>query len=59
MISESEKIAVQASASVQSELKCPVMIHPGRNSKAPFEIVRIFQEAGGDVGKLVLAHLDS
>ncbi|XP_056019763.1 phosphotriesterase-related protein-like isoform X2 [Ostrea edulis] len=57
-LGKSEKIAIQASASVQSELQCPVMIHPGRNSKAPFEIVRIYQEAGGDVDKLVMAHLD-
>lgn len=57
-LGKTEKVAIQATASVQSELRCPVNIHPGRDHKAPFEIVRVYQEAGGDVNKLVMAHLD-
>ncbi|XP_061191883.1 phosphotriesterase-related protein-like [Saccostrea echinata] len=57
-LGKSERIAIQAAANVQSELGCPVNIHPGRDSKAPFEIIRVYQEAGGDVNKLVMAHLD-
>ena len=35
------------------------MIHPGRNSKAPDEILRIYTEAGGKANRTVMAHLDS
>ena len=44
---------------MQKELKCPVSFHPGRNSKAPFEIMRIYTEAGGDPKKAIMSHLDS
>ncbi|KAK3089946.1 hypothetical protein FSP39_007871 [Pinctada imbricata] len=57
-LTASEKTCVKASATVQSELRCPVMVHPGRNEAAPFEIIRIYQEAGGDVNKLIMGHLD-
>ncbi|KAG1653087.1 Phosphotriesterase-related protein [Nymphon striatum] len=53
-----EKKSLQASALVQSETNCPVIIHPGRDEKAPFEIMRIFQEAGGKADRTVMSHLD-
>lgn len=57
-ITEFEKRAIQATAIVQSHLKCGVSFHPGRDSKAPFEIMRIYLEAGGDASKAVMSHLD-
>ncbi|OWF40208.1 phosphotriesterase-related protein-like [Mizuhopecten yessoensis] len=54
----SEKRAVQASGVVQQDLGCPVIFHPGRHQDAPFELVRIYQEAGGRVDKLIMSHLD-
>ena len=53
-----EKKVLQATAVAQEASGCPVIIHPGRNVKSPFEIIRILQEAGGDVGKTVMSHLD-
>ena len=53
-----EKKSLQASAMAQAELGAPVIIHPGRNPKAPEEIVRILQEAGGDISKTVMSHID-
>lgn len=44
---------------VQEHLKCPVSFHPGKNAKAPFEVMRIYLEAGGDPKKCVMSHLDS
>lgn len=35
------------------------MFHPGRDDKAPEEIFRVYTEAGGDVKKMVMGHLDS
>ncbi|CAL7943704.1 unnamed protein product [Xylocopa violacea] len=53
-----EKRAIQATAQVQEQLKCPVSFHPGRDPAAPSEIMRIYQEAGGDARKAILSHLD-
>ena len=37
---------------------CPVSFHPGRDAAAPFEIMRIYMEAGGDPKKAIMSHLD-
>lgn len=57
-ITDSEKRVLRATAHAQTQLGCPVIIHPGRNRAAPSEVVRILQEAGGDIGKTVMSHLD-
>uniref|UniRef100_A0A1A7XR07 N-acetyltaurine hydrolase n=2 Tax=Iconisemion striatum TaxID=60296 RepID=A0A1A7XR07_9TELE len=57
-ITESETRVLRATAHAQAQLGCPVIIHPGRNSSAPAEVVRILQEAGGDISKTVMSHLD-
>lgn len=57
-ISEFEKNAIRATAAAQQSLKVGVSFHPARNVEAPFEIMRIFLEAGGDVNKCVMSHLD-
>ncbi|CAL8089473.1 unnamed protein product [Orchesella dallaii] len=57
-IEDFEKRAIQATAYIQQETKKPVTFHPGRNSEAPFEIMRIFTEAGGDPKDVVMSHLD-
>ncbi|KAM3865685.1 N-acetyltaurine hydrolase isoform 2-T2 [Diretmus argenteus] len=58
-ITESERKVLRATARAQAQLGCPVIIHPGRNAAAPAEIVRVLQEAGGDISKTVMSHLDS
>lgn len=57
-IHQFEKNVLVASAHIQSELSVPVIIHPGRNAEAPFEVMRIFAEAGGNCQKTVMSHLD-
>uniref|UniRef100_W5L087 N-acetyltaurine hydrolase n=1 Tax=Astyanax mexicanus TaxID=7994 RepID=W5L087_ASTMX len=57
-ITDSEKKVLQAAAHAQKQLGCPVLIHPGRNNAAPKELIRILQEAGGDVSKTTMCHLD-
>ncbi|XP_061888507.1 phosphotriesterase-related protein-like [Entelurus aequoreus] len=57
-ITESERKVLKATAQAQAQLGCPVIIHPGRNPAAPAEVVRVLQEAGGDIGKTVMSHLD-
>lgn len=53
-----ERHAIQAAAHAQASTGCPVMFHPGRNDSAPEEIFRVYTEAGGDVKKMVMGHLD-
>ena len=53
-----EKKSIRAAAAAQERLKCPISFHPGRNATAPFEIMRIFTEAGGDPKKAIMSHLD-
>ncbi|XP_019739371.1 N-acetyltaurine hydrolase [Hippocampus comes] len=57
-ITDSERKVLRAAAHAQAQLGCPVIIHPGRNVAAPAEVVRILQEAGGDICKTVMSHLD-
>lgn len=57
-ISDFERRAIIASAHVHTSLNCPVTFHPARTPEAPFEIIRIFQEAGGNVKKAVMSHID-
>lgn len=57
-ITNFERRAIQATAEVQSSLKCGVSFHPGRDQRAPFDILRIYLEAGGDASKCVMSHLD-
>lgn len=57
-ITESEKKVLRATAHAQTQLGCPVIIHPGRDTAAPGEVIRILQEAGGDISKTVMSHLD-
>ena len=57
-LAEVEKRSLRASAIAQVQTQTPVMIHPGRHPRAPFEIMRVFQEAGGDAKRTVMAHLD-
>lgn len=56
-LTDVEKRSLRAAGIAQSETQSPVMIHPGRDPSAPFEDLRIFQEAGGDAKHTVIAHL--
>lgn len=57
-LTESERRVLQAAAQAQAQLRCPVTIHPGRSSEAPFQIIRLLQEAGAKAAKTVMCHLD-
>ncbi|XP_057288724.1 phosphotriesterase-related protein isoform X2 [Pezoporus wallicus] len=57
-LTQSEHRVLQATAQAQSQLGCPIIIHPGRHSNSPFQLIRILQEAGADASKTVMSHLD-
>jgi phosphotriesterase-related protein len=55
---DNEKKSVAASVAAQSETGAPLLIHPGRDQKAPIEIVKFIQDEGGDLNRTVMAHVD-
>ncbi|KAL5285020.1 PTER family protein [Megaselia abdita] len=57
-IHDFEARCIKATGEIQEVLGCGVSFHPGRDSKAPFEIVRQYLEAGGKADKCVMSHLD-
>ena len=36
----------------------PLIIHPGRVEQSPFDILDILEEAGADLSRTVMSHLD-
>ncbi|KAE8739689.1 hypothetical protein FOCC_FOCC014783 [Frankliniella occidentalis] len=57
-ITDFEKRAIRATAQAQNYLRCPVTFHPGRSPEAPFEIMRLYLEAGGKAKRAIMSHLD-
>lgn len=53
-----EKRAIEATALVREQVDCGVSFHPGRDAGAPFEIVRLYLEAGGKANRCVMSHID-
>lgn len=54
-----EKRVIQAVAQIQQEVNPPISFHPGRHPESPFEIMRVFAEAGGKCEDVIMSHLDS
>ncbi|GAB6022147.1 hypothetical protein CHUAL_006286 [Chamberlinius hualienensis] len=53
-----EKNSIAASAAINSENGCPVIMNPPSTLPGILEAIRIFEESGGDAGKLAIANLD-
>ena len=53
-----ERKVLRASARAQRETGAALSIHPGRDRRAPFEIVEILAEAGADLSRTVMCHVD-
>ena len=59
IISDFERKSIVASANAQDSTGAPVSFHPGRDPQSPFEIMRIFSEAGGNPKRAICSHLES
>ena len=57
-LTKNESKVLRASASAQRETGAAILIHPGRNPRAPFEILDVLEEAGADSGRVIMGHLD-
>ena len=53
-----ERKALRASARAQRITGAPILIHPGRDETAPLEIIEVLREAGADLDRTIIGHLD-
>ena len=57
-LTANERKVLRAAASAQRETGAAILIHPGRNEAAPREILDELAEAGADIGRTIMGHLD-
>ncbi len=53
-----ERKVLRASARAQRETGAALSIHPGRDPRAPFEIIEVLRDAGADLTRTVMCHVD-
>ena len=53
-----ERKVLRAAGRAQRETGAALTIHPGRDPAAPFEILEVIDDAGGDVTRTIMGHLD-
>jgi phosphotriesterase-related protein len=57
-LTSNERKVLRAAACAQRETGAAILIHPGRDEHAPREILDILAEAGADIGRTIMGHLD-
>lgn len=55
---DSEKRVMEAAVKAQRATGASISVHPGRDSEAPFEIIRYIESRGGNPGRTIMGHLD-
>lgn len=57
-LTDNERKSLRASAIAQLETGAAILIHPGRYETAPLEIIEVLAEAGADISRVIMGHLD-
>ena len=57
-LTDNERKSLRASATAQRETGAAILIHPGRDDSAPMEIMEVLSDAGADVSRVIMGHLD-
>ena len=57
-LSDPEKKVLRACAATQRRTGAAITIHPGRHENSPLEIVRTLADAGADISRVVMGHMD-
>ena len=57
-LTDNERKVLRGGARAQRETGAAILIHPGRNQGAPFEILDVLDEAGADISRVIMGHLD-
>ena len=55
---DNERKVLVAAADAQRQTGASILIHPGRDPAATFEIVDVLTEAGADISRVIMGHLD-
>ncbi|HEY7269017.1 MAG TPA: aryldialkylphosphatase [Dehalococcoidia bacterium] len=53
-----ERKALRAASAAQRRTGAALMVHPSRAESAPMEAIEVIREAGGDLGRTIMAHVD-
>ncbi len=56
---DNERKVLRAAAKAQQQTGACLSVHPGRNRKAPFEIIGILEQAGADLSRVIICHIDA
>ena len=57
-LTDNERKVLRAGARAQRETGAAILIHPGRNDRAPDEILDVLEEAGAYIGRVIMGHLE-
>ena len=57
-LTDNERKVLRASARAQRATGAPLLVHPGRDETAPLEIIAVLDQAGADLGRTIMGHLD-
>lgn len=57
-LADNERKVLRASARAQRITGAPLLIHPGRHNDSPLEIIEILRDAGADISRTIMGHLD-
>ncbi len=56
---DNERKVMRAAAHAQQLTGASINIHPGRKTEAPLEIVEILDDAGADLSRVIMSHIDA
>ena len=57
-LTDNERKVLRASGRAQHLTGAPLLIHPGRDERAPPEIIEVLGEVGADLSRTIMGHLD-
>jgi len=57
-LTDNEKKVLRGGALAQKRTGAALGIHPGRNERAPMEIIQILDKAGADLSRTIMCHID-
>lgn len=57
-LAATEKKVLKAAGMTQKLTGIPINIHPGRDQRAPMEILEILSESGADLNHVMMSHID-
>ena len=57
-LTPNERKVLKAAATAQRATGAPVLIHPGRGEESPIEIIEALDQAGADLTRTIIGHLD-